>query len=60
MTREQQLNTIWRTTHRDFKGTFNGERTIMVYRNSSCLVRLEDLTEREIADRLPKRKEGER
>lgn len=58
MTRDQQLEAVWRATHRDFKGTHEGERTIMVYRAGTCLVRLTDLTEQEITDRLPKKRDG--
>lgn len=58
MTREQRIEAVWRNTHRDFKGTYEGERTIMVYRNGTCLVRLSDLSDQEIADRLPKKREG--
>ncbi|UDF29358.1 UNVERIFIED_ORG: hypothetical protein LHK14_17870 [Roseateles sp. XES5] len=57
MTREQQLDAVYRHTHSDFKGHIDGRRTIMVYRNGTCLVFLEDLTEAEIAERLPKNKE---
>ena len=55
MTRQQKLDLVWKHTHRDFKGTIDGVRTIMVFRNGSVLVCLEDLTEQEIADRLPKK-----
>lgn len=56
MTREQKLTAIWKTTHKDYKGHLNGERSIMVYRNGTCIVLLKDLTDAEIADRLPKSK----
>lgn len=52
MTREQQLDAIYRSTHADFKGMIDGERTILVYRNGTTLVRLKDLTEKEIAERI--------
>ena len=54
MTREQKLRLVWKHTHRDYKGTMNGERTIMVYRQGTCLVLLKDLTDAEIEDRLPR------
>jgi hypothetical protein len=55
MTREQQLKKIYATTHRDFKGNINGVKTIMVCRQGgTCIVALSDLTDAEIADRLPK------
>lgn len=57
MTREQKLAAIWRTTHRDFKGTLpDGTKTILVYRNGTTLVGLNNLTDAEIEDRLPKQK----
>jgi hypothetical protein len=54
MNREQKLEAIWRSTHADFKGRIDGTRTILVYRNGTCLVRLADLTDDEIAVLLPK------
>lgn len=56
--REQQLKAVWSNTHSDFRGTVDGVKTIMVYRNGSCLVALEDLTEAEIKGRLPKKRES--
>ena len=52
--REQKLAAIYRTTHKDFKGQIGGERTIMVYRQGTVLVALKNLTDKEIAERLPK------
>jgi hypothetical protein len=54
LTRDKKLALVYRHTHRDYKGRINGERTIMVYRNGTCLVRLVDLTDEEIESRLPK------
>ncbi len=56
MTREQQLDEVYRATHSDFKGIIDGRRLILVYRNGTCLVWLDDLTDKEIADRLTKKK----
>jgi hypothetical protein len=58
MTREQKLAAVWRNTHCDFKGTYEGVRTIMVCRRDlgTCLVALDDLSDKEIDDRLPKAK----
>lgn len=54
--RAKALRAIWAATHRDFKGSFAGERTIMLMRNGgTTLVRLHDLTDDEIAARLPKK-----
>lgn len=52
--RAQKLERVWRAAHRDFKGSIDGVRTITVYRQGSCLVALTDLTDAEIADKLPK------
>ena len=51
--RDRKLAAVWKATHRDFKGKLNGERSIMVYRNGTCLVLLKDLTDAEIEDKLP-------
>jgi hypothetical protein len=50
------LKAVWRNTHRDFRGVSNGVKTIMVYRQGTCLVALADLTDEEIQARLPKAK----
>ena len=54
MTRDQKLKLVWRHTHKDYKGVMNGERTIMVYRQGTCLVELKDLTDTEIEERIPR------
>lgn len=56
MSRNEKLRLIWRSTHRDFKGTIDGMKTILVYRNGTCLVALDDLTDEEIAKLLPKKR----
>lgn len=54
MTRAQKLTAIYRATHRDYKGKLpDGTRTIMIYRNGTCLVALDDLTDAEIERLLP-------
>lgn len=54
LSREQQLRLIYRHTHKDYKGEINGVKGILVLRQSgSCSVPLEQLTDAEIADRLP-------
>lgn len=63
MTREQKLAMIYRHTHSDFKGRAEatelwpadkiGSPTILIYRNGTTIVLLDDLTDAEIADRLP-------
>jgi hypothetical protein len=52
MDRKAALATIWRETHRDFKGELEGARSIMVWRNGSTIVPLDQLTDAEIADRV--------
>jgi len=54
MTREQKLRLVWKHTHRDYKGMLEGQRSIMVYRNGTCLVLLKDLTDKEIDERIPR------
>lgn len=50
MDKQQALAQIWRSTHSDFKGMLNGARSIMVYRNGSTIVPLDQLTDAEIAN----------
>lgn len=52
MDRKTALAQLWRETHRDFKGTTDGVRSIMVFRNGSTIVPLDKLTDAEIADRV--------
>jgi hypothetical protein len=54
ITRDEKLALIWKHCPRDYKGITNGVRTIMTYRNGTCLVALDDLTDAEINDKLPK------
>jgi hypothetical protein len=54
LTRERKLALIWKHCHRDYKGKIDGVRTIMTYRNGTCLVPLDNLTDAEIEDKLPK------
>ena len=54
LSREQQLRLIYRHTHKDYKGAIDGVKGILVLRGgASCAVPLEQLTDAEIADRLP-------
>lgn len=56
MTREQKLAKVWTNTHRDFKGTMNGVKTILVNRGGgTTLIDLDSLTDAEIASHLPKK-----
>lgn len=55
MTREQKLKLVWKHTHKDFKGKLvDGTKTVMVYRNGTCLVALNNLTDDEINRMIPK------
>ncbi|KEP68823.1 hypothetical protein DL1_08585 [Thioclava dalianensis] len=58
LARQRKLDAVYRHTHSDYKGEINGVRTIMVYRNGTTLVALDDLTDQEINDRLPKGKKS--
>lgn len=53
------LKVIYRHTHRDYKGVRGGVKEILTARG---LVELDDLTESEVADRLPQalKKEAQR
>ncbi len=47
--RKARLAYIWKNTHRDYKGTTGGERTILVLRHGgTVLVGLNDLTASEV------------
>ena len=55
MTREQKLKLVWKHMPKDYRGKLpDGTKTVMIYRNGTCLVALENLTDAEINDRLPK------
>jgi hypothetical protein len=54
VTREQKLKLVWKHTHRDYKGMLEGQRSIMVYRQGTCLVLLKDLTDAEMDERIPR------
>jgi hypothetical protein len=63
MTREERLEHIWSSTHDDYRGyagerwpaAVRGHRTVLVYagRHGTALKLLDDLTEAEIAAKLP-------
>ncbi len=54
MDRKQKLALVWKGMHKDYKGKIDGEKTVLVYRNGTTLIRLDDMTDKEINDRLPK------
>ena len=45
---------IWRRTHRDFKGMYDGKRTVLVFRNGTEIVPLDALRADEIARLYPR------
>jgi hypothetical protein len=50
-----KLAVIWGKTHRDFRSKLNGKKSILVLREGgTTLVPLEDLTDTEIAQKMPK------
>lgn len=49
---KDKLRLIYRWTYRDFKTRINGVPYLMVSRNGSCLVPLDQLTDAEIDDRI--------
>ena len=50
-----KLAVIWGKTHRDFRGKIEGKKAILVNRDGATqLVPLSDLTDAEIARRMPK------
>lgn len=54
LTRAAKLNLIYRHTHRDYRGSGKGPaRTILVLRGTTSLILLDELTDAEIADKLP-------
>ncbi len=56
MTRDEKLTLIYRHTHKDFKGHWpDRTRNILANRGAqgTCLVDLSDLTDEEIAGKLP-------
>jgi len=55
MTRSEKLDLIYKNTHRDYKGEYNGERSILALREGgTTIVPLSQLTDAEIESRLPK------
>lgn len=52
-TREKFERKVWTHTHRDFRGTMDGVKTILVFRNGTTLVSIDQLTDTEILERLP-------
>lgn len=56
MTQRQKLDTIFNSTHSDFKGAFGSDRYLLVCRKGATVpVFLPNLTDAEIAARLPAR-----
>lgn len=54
LTKAQKLALIYRHTHKDFKGNRpDFGKSVLVFRDGTCLVPLDQLTDEEIADKLP-------
>lgn len=50
-----KLAVVWGRTHKDYRGKVEGKKAILVLRKGgTTLVPLTDLTDKEIADRMPK------
>ena len=49
--KQWKLNAIWKHTHRDYKGESDGVRSILICRNGTTSVPLENLTDAEIEQR---------
>ena len=49
MNRKQALAAVWRAMPRDYRGTTNGVKTVMIWRNGTSLVPLEAMTDAEIS-----------
>lgn len=53
-TREEKLAVVWRHANKDSKGIAgDGRKTILVLRGGTTFVDLDDLTDKEIEDKLP-------
>jgi len=52
--RSEGEKAIWRRTHADFKGTLEGKRSILIYRDGTTIVPLDDLRADEIARLYPR------
>lgn len=51
--RTNKLDAVWRNTHRDYKGTIDGVRMVMILRDgATVLAALDNLTDAEIEVRL--------
>jgi hypothetical protein len=54
--RKQMEALVYRKTHKDYKGRFQGKPSIMVLRKEgSTIVPVEELTIKELVSRLPRR-----
>jgi hypothetical protein len=52
-TREKLLKKLYSKTHKDFKGVIDGVKYVLVYRQGTCSVPLDSLTDKEIYRMLP-------
>jgi hypothetical protein len=56
-TRKKLESLLWKNTHKDFRGSIDGVKNVLVNRGSegTCLVPLSALTEEELLGKIPKR-----
>jgi hypothetical protein len=56
-TRKKLEALLWKNTHKDFRGSIDGEKNVLINRGGegTCLVPLSALTDEELLGKLPKR-----
>lgn len=56
-TRKKLEALLWKHTSKDFRGTIDGVKNVLVLRGGlgTCLVNLTDLTDAELLDKLPRK-----
>ena len=53
VSREMALKLIYRHTHKDYKGSVEGMKTILTSRGTTTLVNIDSLTDVEVMEKLP-------
>jgi len=47
---------LWRHTHKDFRGSIDGVKNILILRSAgTCLVSIKDLSDEELLNKLPRK-----
>jgi hypothetical protein len=56
-TRKKLEALLWKNTHKDFRGSIDGVKNVLVNRGAegTCLVSLDALTDQELLSKIPKR-----